>query len=203
MDQDERDRAVVAAAWRVIETEGVAALSVRRVAAEAGIAPSSLRYLFPTQASVRARAITAAGERIRVRIEALPADVHARTWAKAALLELLPLDDERRTEMSVTIALGVAAKADPALQPLRRTLDDEVRAVCARAAVAVGLTDPRDIDALHAMIDGLALHLIVQDPAEESAWATAALDHWLPENAGPLRRAACSTAGRSASAVRR
>ncbi|WP_162893314.1 TetR/AcrR family transcriptional regulator [Microbacterium halotolerans] len=180
LDQDERDRAVVAAAWRVIETEGVAALSVRRVAAEAGIAPSSLRYLFPTQASVRARAITAAGERIRARIESLPTDVHARAWARAALLELLPLDDERRTEMSVTIALGVAVKADPALQPLRRTLDGECRAVCARAAAAIGLTDSRDVDALHAMIDGLALHLIVQEPDEQTAWATAALDHWLP-----------------------
>lgn len=179
MDHEERERAVVDAAWRVITTEGIAALSVRRVAAEAGLAPSSLRYSFPTQAAVRERALEAASEQVRRRIDAIPRDLSGREWARAALLELLPLDDTRHAEMSATLALGMAAKSDASLQPQRRAFDGVVLAVCARAAAALGRTDDRDADALHAFIDGLGLHLVVQEPHEPVAWAVAALDRWI------------------------
>lgn len=180
IDHEERERAVVDAAWRVITTEGIAALSVRRVAAEARLAPSSLRYTFPTQASVRERALEAATERMGRRIDAIDADLPPREWARAALLELLPLDDDRRAEMSATLALGTAAMADASLQPLRRSFDGAVRDVCARASAALDRTDDRDVAALHALVDGLALHLAVE-PDGDAAWAVAALDRWLEE----------------------
>jgi len=178
MDRQERDRAVVDAAWRVITTDGIEALSVRRVAAEAGLAPSSLRYSFPTQTSVRERALEAAAERLERRIDAIDADLPPRAWARAALHELLPLDDNRRAEMSATLALGMAARSDPSLQPLRRTFDGSVRGVCARAARALGRDDERDPAVLHALVDGLAFH-VTSAPDDDPVWAVDALDRWI------------------------
>jgi AcrR family transcriptional regulator len=179
MDSDERDRTVVEATWRVLTRDGLAALSVRNVAAEAGLAPSSLRYTFPTQASVRARAVRAVLDRLTARVAAIPADVAGTAWARAALLELLPLDDERRTEMEVTLALGAAAMTDDDLRPSHDAMSATVRRVCTQAATALGRDREVDIDHLHALIDGLALHIVHRNHGDATSWVVAVLDDHL------------------------
>ncbi len=184
MNADERDRAVVEAAWRVLVRDGLAALSVRNVAAEAGLAPSSLRYTFPTQASVRERAVEVVLDRLRERIAAIPDDLDGSAWARAALRELLPLDAERRTEMEVTLALGTAALTDPALHPAHHAMNETVREICARAATTLGRMSNVDIDHLHALVDGLALHIVRRNRGEETEWAVRVLDAHLEALAG-------------------
>jgi AcrR family transcriptional regulator len=179
LDAPARDRTVVEAAWRVIARRGVEALTVRNVAAEAGLAPSSLRYTFPTQAAVRERAIGGVLEHLRDRLDALPSSLSGRAWARAALLELLPLDPQRRLEMEVYLALGIAAMTDPALEPLRRQVHEVIADVCRRAAAAVGHTSATEIQLLHALVDGLALHLVVQPKQANTSWALAAVDQYL------------------------
>ncbi|MBP2436218.1 TetR/AcrR family transcriptional regulator [Microbacterium amylolyticum] len=184
IDQQQRDRQIVEAAWEVIAREGVAALSVRRVAAEAGLSAGSLRYSFPSQAALRERAVETLIERLSSRIAALDTSLAPRVWARAVLLELLPLDQQRCIEMEVGIALGIAAKADSGLHPLRRRLDDEIRRTCDSAARMLGHDDPRDIDMLHGIVDGLALHLVAQEPGTSADWAIAVIDRWLESAAG-------------------
>lgn len=175
LDTDARDHAVLEASWRVIRRAGMPALTVRNVAAEAGLAPSSLRYTFPTQASVRERAIAGVLERIRDRIDALPADLVGRAWARGALLELLPLDEQRRAEVEVYFALNIAALSDPALADLRQQLDDAIADLCARAAAAIG-ADATAGPTFHALADGLALHLVTRPATAGTAWAIEIVD---------------------------
>ena len=178
LDAAARDRAVIDAAWQVIACEGITALTVRRVAAQAGLAPSSLRYTFPSQAVVREKAIIAVSQNITGRVEALPQDAGGRAWARAALLELLPLDPQRRLEMEVFLALGMAALTDATLQPLWQATDAVVRDVCARAIAAAGGEAERHLDRLHALVDGLAFHLLVR-PGQEGGWAHEVIDREL------------------------
>ncbi|CDK01610.1 putative TetR-family transcriptional regulator [Microbacterium sp. C448] len=171
LDAAERDRTVIAAAWRVIARDGVTAMTVRKVAAEAGLPPSSLRYTFPTQAAMRERALVSASERIVERVHALPADISGAERAEAALLELLPLDEERRLEMEVFLALGIAASTDQDLEPYRIAAMDTLREVCATAVEL--LTTRQDrllVDHLHAVVDGLSLHLLISK-APDTNWA--------------------------------
>ena len=49
IDHSQREVEVAEAAWRVLRRDGVTSLSVRNVAAEAGLATGSLRRAFPTQ----------------------------------------------------------------------------------------------------------------------------------------------------------
>src|SRR5699024_8225433 len=77
-------------ALRLIPEEGDAALTVRRVAAEAQIPPTSLRDQFSSQNAVREAMMRAVAHRLRQRIDALPAELTGAQWDRAALLELLP-----------------------------------------------------------------------------------------------------------------
>jgi DNA-binding transcriptional regulator YbjK len=171
----ERDRIVSEAAWRVMVRDGLTALSVRNVAAEAGLPPSSLRYTFPTQASVRDSAVALLVDRMAARVARHGDHETADDGARAILLELLPLDDERRIEMEVSLALGAMAMTDRALWQAHQRTHLAVREACARALEMLNV-DPSEVAGTHALIDGLALHLVRQSAEIGDAWALDALD---------------------------
>lgn len=177
LDKKERRRQVSEAAWRVLARDGLAALSVRNVATEAGLPPSSLRYTFPTQASVREHAASLVVERLGQRVEAV--DPARSDWPHAVLMELLPLDAERRMEVEVYLALGTATMTDPSLRGAHLAVHQAAREVCVAAlrslqsTTTVGSTE---IERLHALVDGLALHIVRQDPGADTVWALEVLD---------------------------
>ena len=187
VDVEERDRLVAEAAWRVLVRDGLVGLSVRNVAAEAGLPPSSLRYTLPSQAKVRERAVALVIERLKGRLALIPEGPASRDRARAMLLELLPLDLERRTEMEAFLALGTAATTDVVLRPGYRAAHSFLRSVCTKS-VAMLISDEADrqgVEAarLHALIDGLALHIIRQDANDDCAWAVEVLDLHLEQMA--------------------
>lgn len=181
IDTDERNRRVTEAAWRVLVREGIPALSVRKVAAEAGLPPSSLRYTFPTQASLRIRAYELVVERLAERVAAI---APGADWSRAVLLELLPLDESRRLEMEITVVLGTAAMADGDLRATHHRAHRAVRDLCERVVRAVEV-DPADVrvetERLHAIMDGLALHMNRQDDDEGTDWAVQVVDTHLAD----------------------
>ncbi|PYY31644.1 TetR/AcrR family transcriptional regulator [Curtobacterium sp. MCBD17_030] len=179
IDLEERRRAVSAAACRVLARDGLGALSVRNVAAEAGLPPSTVRYAFPTQASVREHAIVSVFDRTRERIEAIPTDLPPREWVRAVLVELLPLDVERVIELDVYLALGNAALTDAELRPTLDRVVVEMREWCERVLGVLGVPEAdREYEAcrLHALLDGLAMHVARLAPDESGDWAIDVLD---------------------------
>lgn len=179
IDLEERRRTVSAAACQVLARDGLGALSVRNVAAEAGLPPSTVRYAFPTQASVREHAIASVFDRTRERIEAIPADLPTRQWARAVLVELLPLDDERVVELDVYLALGNAALTDAELRPTLDRVVVEMRRWCERVLDVLGVpAADREYEAcrLHALLDGLAMHVARLAPGESGDWAIDVLE---------------------------
>jgi AcrR family transcriptional regulator len=177
VDIREREREVSEAAWRVMARDGVTALSVRNVAAEAGMSPSSMRHFFPTQASVRVRAVALLLDRLVERVAKAEEGNEGPERAQAILLELLPLDRERRTEMEVTLAFGTLAMTDPTLRETHQQIFDAVRALCARAVRFLG-ADESEVADTHALIDGIALHLVQQKPGADSEWVLDAVRRW-------------------------
>jgi AcrR family transcriptional regulator len=171
VDLEERSALVTAACLRILERDGLTALSVRNVADEAGIAAASLRRLFPRQHDLREHCLVIIEERVTARLMAL------RSTGRT-----LPLDPERTTEISAQVQLGVLARTDEHLAPSARRLNAGVGRVCARAlAVLAGAgvldagRDPEyEIDRLHALIDGLAIEH-TWDPTARSAGAVLAL----------------------------
>ena len=180
---------VAEAAWRVLSGRGVGALSVRTVAAEAALATGSLRRAFPTQEALLVFSLELVARRVQERIGRLDLTAPPPAPQAAVLAELLPLDAGRRLEMEVFLHLGSLAGGGGPLRDVYDTAHRELAAVSAQVVgslVESGWGRP-DLDPalegrrLHALVDGLALHLVRQDPAASTAWATDVLTAHLQE----------------------
>ncbi|WP_226655330.1 TetR/AcrR family transcriptional regulator [Leifsonia sp. LS1] len=192
IDHDARKADLAQAVWRVIADRGLGAVSVRTVAAEAKVAVGSLRHLFPTRTELIEFSAELMVERVTDRIQALPRRADPREYALDVLTELLPLTADGRAELEVNIALIAEAPAEPGLARIRDIADQALSRACLhlvrllrREAGTEGAdagADDTGADAadreralgtdalrLHALVDGLALHLLVRDGSPE--WA--------------------------------
>lgn len=171
IDHDGRRREIAEAVWRIVVRDGVSAVSMRDVAAEAGLAVGSVRHVFATKAELLEYSMALVHERARERVQAHFAINEPRKLAEAVLAEMMPLDDQRRMEMAVNMA--VVAES-PSHSSLRRVALDAQQAVAeACAAVLQVLTGhglvrtdadlAYETERLHALVDGLALHALTMD----------------------------------------
>ncbi|WP_053004889.1 TetR family transcriptional regulator C-terminal domain-containing protein [Kocuria sp. SM24M-10] len=115
-------------------------------------------------------------QRATDRIVALPSSGDAQQYALDVLMQLLPLDPHSRAELEVNIALVAEAPALPELVTIRNHAYQQLGEGCTRL-VELLTGRPRDehilhqARRLHALIEGLALHLLMQFPSEDSVWA--------------------------------
>jgi AcrR family transcriptional regulator len=164
VDPTQRRRDLVDAVLRVVHRDGLEHASVRNVAQEAGLSMGSLRHYFTTQSELMAFAFQTVIERIECRLAALTPDPNPRRRAERTLVELLPLDAERRTENAVWLAFTARAAVDPALRAFSDEGYDALRGGCHRMLAdlsAAGLAPadvPAEAERLHALLDGLAIH---------------------------------------------
>lgn len=174
IDRDARKAELAEALWRVIVHRGIGAVSVRTVAAEAGVAVGSLRHVFPTRTELLEFSAELMVERATARILALPAEGDPRAAALAVLRQLLPLTPDSRAELEVDIALIAEAPALPGLTRIRDDADRALGAACLRLVENLTGRDAdadlrREAERLHALVDGLAIHLLVR--GGEPDWA--------------------------------
>ncbi|MFD2840490.1 TetR/AcrR family transcriptional regulator [Populibacterium corticicola] len=185
IDHAQRERDIGDAAWRVLTRDGLAALSVRRVAEEAGIATASLRRAFPTQEALRRFCLDRIRSDAGARIRALTGE--GTGLALAMLTELLPLDTTRRTELIVQLQFGSLALTDPSLTQHVTQLHRAVRSLCQRVLTELDRTSPLpadmdlDVEAerLHGLLDGLAIHALWASTPDAGDRAVAILTHHL------------------------
>ncbi len=171
IDHDSRREEIAEATWRVIHAQGISGVSIRTVAAEAGISTGSVRHVFPSKTDLLVHATELVGRRARARIQRHLDEPDPRRLVLSVVEELLPLDAQRRAEMEVTVALVAEAPGNDRVRQVRDASYEAVREVCRRLVTRLhrdGLTAPAlDVEAaataLHAVVDGLALHLLV-DP---------------------------------------
>lgn len=125
VDHEERRQEIARAAWRLMARDGVAAVSVRTVAAEAGLSTGALRHYFADQSGLLLFTAQHSIERIARRMAAaLAAALAARgrppiEVVQAVLEQLLPLDEEREIETAVYFGLIDLTRLSPGHQDLR------------------------------------------------------------------------------------
>ncbi|MET4541831.1 MULTISPECIES: TetR family transcriptional regulator C-terminal domain-containing protein [Micrococcaceae] len=191
IDAEARTAAIAEASLRVLERDGLQGLSVRGVAAEAGIAAASLRRAFATQHALREYCLQLIEDRVTARVSAL--ELTGRALVDGLLLQLLPLDKERRLELVAQVQLGVLSLTDSGLRPAATRLSDAVERAC-RAAVHIlaetgqfhAERDPEyEAQRLRALLDGIAMHGLWSGKLPGSSEMPSLLARHLDELAGP------------------
>jgi TetR/AcrR family transcriptional regulator, transcriptional repressor of bet genes len=117
VDAEERRRTIAEAVFRVIETTGSDAVSLRDVAAAAGVSMGMVQHYFRTKDEMLLFALDHMGERAGRRLQSHLAritDPAPREIVRAMLAQMLPSTKESRQEAAVSIAFFNRAVATPA-----------------------------------------------------------------------------------------
>ncbi len=175
IDHSQRKGELAEAVWRVIRERGIGAVSVRVVAEEAGVVVGSLRHLFPNRAGLLRYSAELMVERATLRILSLPRSSDPVAYALDIITELLPLSSESRAELEVNIALIAETPALPELAEVRdaatEILDRVFRSIVSNLQGGVRPAQDAVARRLHALIDGLAIHLLMQPVNADTRWA--------------------------------
>lgn len=145
----------------MVGREGIAALSNRRIAAEAGVALGSLTYHFPSQAVLLRESLGLYVEEEVERLEAIAAEVRAARpdlERVAAEVQRLAADSAARPEQLAELELHLHAARDPDLQEASRRCFAAYEDVAIAALEALDVPDPaRHAGAVVALMTGMSV----------------------------------------------
>lgn len=175
VDHEERRAEYVGALWRLVSREGAGAISVRALAAEAGVSPSNVVHYLPSRAAMLAAAVRQLLAESRDRVAAIERrhpDVDLET-ATDLVLVAIPDSPKRRRQTEVWLLLlaerEVSSDAAEVLVELQREVRDGIREGIDLLAEAGMLAPGRDRDLeaarLHALVDGLSLQTMIDHRA--------------------------------------
>ncbi len=118
VDHDERRATFAAAAFRMIARHGLARVTVREIAREAGFTTGALVHYFKSKDQVLIQASEYSGGVVRARMERIEATRRGTDALKHVLYESLPMTPEMRGTWNVWLGFWD-----------RATHNDEVRAI--------------------------------------------------------------------------
>lgn len=166
----DRREQILAAAREVAADNGVSSLSVRQVAARAGIGASTLRYYFPSQSALYDAVVgdifDAQLDDLRISDVTVPADIRLTE----VMLQFLPATPEQVPQLHGWFALYAAGLNQDRDEPSERLLTSLVGHARDRIGRWLGVLEDegalraedrdRHITVLTAMADGLSLALL-------------------------------------------
>ncbi|WP_327705824.1 TetR/AcrR family transcriptional regulator [Streptomyces decoyicus] len=178
VDHEARRQEISEALWRIAGTRGLDGVSLRDVAAEAGISLGRLQHYFRTKDEMLLFALQhinrLAADRIRARIESLNEEPTPREVLRACLSGMLPLDDKSRIGLLVGAAYFARAVHDEALRAeaengipqLRAFFAGQLRLAADRGELPPERATEDEAMLLISMADGLATYVLlgVHDP---------------------------------------
>jgi AcrR family transcriptional regulator len=172
---------------QVVATKGLAAVSVRSVAAAAGVSTAQVQYYFRTKDELLAAAYQHVADGLKQRVRAIDRTGHPRDALSRVLHVWVPVDETRVRDARVWLTFAAAAPVSATLRPLSAALDEELKtwlAMFLRSAQKDGHLDPgRDADLeaalLLAVLDGLVVQALVLPEPDGGDLVTAGLDTYL------------------------
>lgn len=176
VDHDQRRQEVLAATWRVIARCGLDATTVRRIADEAGHSVGVLAHYFTNKEDILSSAHLLAFARARARIDEATRGRSSVEALRLAMLEALPLDEERLLEAQVDVSFLGHTVGNTHLRQIRSTSNAHSRTMwgsfVTQAQEAGELCRDEDpgliVDEIQALIESLSIQAII-DPTRMTA----------------------------------
>lgn len=172
---------------RVLAGDGLSALSVRSVAAAAGVSPAQVQYYFRTRAELVTAAFERASEEFVAALATLAPAEPSLERLRQIIWTWLPVDSDREDRARVWVAYAATAATDKKLAVASAQLDADLRAwftdefeALARAG-QVNQTEAADVRAAQvlALVDGVTVQALTLPLDQRHTLATRTLDTWL------------------------
>ncbi|MFC0527458.1 TetR/AcrR family transcriptional regulator [Phytohabitans kaempferiae] len=168
VDHNERRTRIAEALMRVAGERGLEAVSLRHVAAEAGVTSGMVQHYFRTKDEMMRFAIEVVRERGEARLAEATArlgpDPTPRALLRTIVAELLPVDEPRRVDGRVTLAFfaytAVRPEVAKALRADTATMVGGVAEQIRAGGPRPGVDPELAAVALLALMEGLGIYLL-------------------------------------------
>jgi AcrR family transcriptional regulator len=180
IDHQARRLELTEALWRITRRDGWDAISLRKVAAEAGVSMGMVQHYFTTKDEMLAFAIEMISEDVRMRIRArvakLPQQHTPRRLVWTVLSEMIPRPSRRTTEVEAanvfvrrfTLSPRSAARFRADGVELRAAIKDQILLARKGSEAAAD----RDAGGLIALFNGLMFEFVTGDQTSDTALET-------------------------------
>jgi AcrR family transcriptional regulator len=128
VDRESRREEIIAAAWQLIATEGVNAVTTRRIAEATGYSNGVLRYYFHGKDAVINAAFQGIFDATNDRARAANPTPRGLAGLRELALQIMPLDDHRLREARIAINFWQQALGSPEKSVLHADLMRQWRA---------------------------------------------------------------------------
>lgn len=170
------------ALMRVAASRGVEDVSLRHVAAEAGVTAGMVQHYFRTKDEMMIFALGAVRARVQARLGdgSDLAGTGPREMVRALLVQLLPLDADRELEAHVGLAFHAYAAARPDIAAdlredtvgMRAALAERILRAQDTGRVSASIAPELAATGLLALVEGLNIHVLGRHVTAEHALAT-------------------------------
>ncbi|MFK0113230.1 TetR/AcrR family transcriptional regulator [Streptomyces sp. NPDC091217] len=168
VDHDARRRLIIESVWKIVGRRGLAAVTMRELAAEAGFANGGLAPYFRDKDEILLAAFQYACDATERRLEPA-ADAGGLAALRGVCHELMPLDDTRLLEARVVIAFWDRAVHDPRLSSAyestthrwRTLMHDCVSRARSAGEITTPAPDERIVETLFAMVLGFQVGAVL------------------------------------------
>ncbi|MEU9454542.1 TetR/AcrR family transcriptional regulator [Streptomyces sp. NPDC048277] len=169
VDHDARRRLIIESVWKIVGRRGLAAVTMRELAAEAGFANGGLAPYFRDKDEILLAAFQYACDATERRLEPATAEAGGLAALRGVCHELMPLDGTRLLEARVVIAFWDRAVHDPRLSSAYESTMDRWRTLmhdCVSRARSCGeittpAPDERIVETLFAVVLGFQVGAVL------------------------------------------
>ncbi|HLI24528.1 MAG TPA: TetR/AcrR family transcriptional regulator [Acidimicrobiales bacterium] len=170
VDHDERRRAIVKAARRVIGANGLQGTTVRAIAQEAGCSNGTLAHYFVNREDILTQCLLLCHRGVRDRTDIRIRAMRGLQALRILLVEALPLDEERLLEAKIEICFYGAAVGNDLLRKIQNeeveTFHLRMRRLLVQAQedgeIGAGVDLDAMVDRCRMVVDALSVAAVMQ-----------------------------------------
>ncbi len=170
VNHEKKRKSIAEAAWNIIKKEGIEKASIRRVAIEAGMSAGALRHYFSTKDEMLLFIMDYYLEEGKKRSQSKSWSDNPLQAVAEVLLELVPIDEEKKIETSVWLILALQSLTSDTLKEKKDEMTNgmyELANSMIEILVLQGiLSDSTNVklekSRLAALIDGLSIHALLR-----------------------------------------
>lgn len=170
VNHEKKRKSIAEAAWNIIKKEGIENASIRRVAIEAGMSAGALRHYFSTKDEMLLFIMDYYLEEGKKRSQSKSWSDNPLQAVAEVLLELVPIDEEKKIETSVWLILALQSLTSDTLKEKKDEMTNgmyELANSMIEILVLQGiLSDSTNVklekSRLAALIDGLSIHALLR-----------------------------------------